>query len=178
MKQTRYLCVQGKYAPRFYLKNESTQNFRSLIESITLSNAVVISSRYKSDLIYHAEEDLSNQLIKAWSVFNGLVYKDSFLNKFISASGENDTLEYFFVKLAHVAMNRDWYIDYCQHFEEVCKKEPEHVLLKQIISCNKYLKETNKSNGGLPSIPVGAIKYSIQSFQKLADKAQGRISDN
>ena len=178
MKQTRYLCVQGKYAPRFHLKNESTQNFRSLIESITLSNAVVISSRYKSDLIYHAEEDLSYQLIKAWSVFNGLEYKNSFLNKFISANGESDTLEYFFVKLVHLSMNRDWYIDYCHHFEEVCKKEPDHILLKQIISCNKYLKETDQSKGGLPSIPVSTLKYSIQSFQQLASKAKNRLNDN
>lgn len=178
MKQTRFLCVQGKYAPRFYLKNKSTQNFRSLIESITLSSAVVISSRYKSDLIYHADKDLSQQLIRAWSIYNGMDYKDSFLNKFISANGESETLEYFFVKLAHAAMHRDWYIDYCHHFEEVCKNEPDHVLLRQLIDCNKYLLETNQSNGGLPSIPLSELKYSISCFQQLASKAQSRISDN
>lgn len=178
MKQTRYLCIQGKYAPRFYLKNESAQNFRSLIESITLSNALVISSRYKSDLIYSAEEDLTNQLIKAWSAYKGLEFKDSFLDNFISASGDSDTLEYFFIKLAHVSMHRDWYIDFCQHFEEICEKEPGHALLKPIISCNNYLNETNNTNGGLPSIPVSSLKYSIQSFQKLAIKAQDRINKN
>lgn len=178
MKQTRFLCIQGKYAPRFYLKNKSTQNFRSLIESITLSNAIVISSRYKSDLIYHAEEDLSPQLIKAWSIYNGMEFNDSFLSKFVVANGENETLEYFFIKLAHAAMHRDWYIDYCHHFEEVCKNEPDHAVLKQLIDCNKYLLENNQSNGGLPSIPISELKFSINSFQQLANKAQKRIIDN
>ncbi|MGB3469154.1 MAG: hypothetical protein WBA74_27965 [Cyclobacteriaceae bacterium] len=178
MKQTRYLCIQGKYAPKFHLKNECSQNFRSLIESVTLSSALVISSRYKSDIIYCAAEDRTVELIKMWSTYLGISFEGSLPEKFTKANGESDLLEFYFVKLAHLSMHRNWYREYCTLFGDLCNKEPNHKLLAPIIACDKYLKEISGGNGGLPEMPVSQIKYSIRGFNLLAEKTRKNLSSN
>lgn len=178
MKHTRLLCIQGKYAPTFFLKNQCAHHFRSLIESVTLSNAIVISSRYKSDVIYSADKNITTDLIKMWTTYQGIPYTDRLPEKFTSTDSGSSFLEYYFIKLAHLSMRNGWYRDYCRQFTEVCSQEPDHSLLKPIIACNQYLKDASIGELNLPEIPLRQLKFSIESFNSLAESAKHRLSKN
>ena len=168
MKQLRFLCIQGKYARGFHLNGDSIQSFRSLVESMTLSSALVISSPYRSDLLYHSDEDISLKLLRVWCAYKGSPYQDAYASRFTQAFGIEETLEFFFVKLTHLSRRKTWLHPYTNQFTEICLKEPNHELLKPLLGCNKFLRSRHLPDIGLADNPVSKMQYTRDNFHQLA----------
>ncbi|MEL7148959.1 MAG: hypothetical protein AAFO69_21470 [Bacteroidota bacterium] len=135
---------------------------------MTLKSALVISSPYRSDLLYQADEDISQKLLRVWCAYKGIAFQNEFKQRFTHSVGEEETLEYFFVKLTHLSQHKSWYRPYAGQFEEICRKEPNHELLGPLLGCNKFLRSKYLPDGGLPEVSTGQLKYTRENFHQLA----------
>lgn len=168
MKQLKFLSIQGKYARGFHLNNDSIQSFRSLVESMTLSSALVISSPYRSDLLYQSDEDISRKLLRVWCAYKGSAYQEAYESRFTQAFGVEETLEFFFVKLTHLSQRKSWFYPYASQFKEIYRKEPKHELLKPLLGCNKFLKSKYLPKVGLLDVPTHHLTFTRENFHQLA----------
>ena len=178
MKQMNFLCIQGEYARGFRLNSDSIQSFRSMVESMTLSSALVISSPYRSDLLYQSEEHISEQLLRVWCAYKGSPFKASYSNQFTEAFGTSETLEYFFVKLTHLSRRKIWLQPYLNQFREICLKEPNHELLQPLLNCNRFLKSKYLPDCSLPAITGNELHYTHDNFHHLAASTLSQFIGN
>ena len=65
----RYIHIQGKEVPRFYFKDQTSRSFKSVIQSLTEGSPLVISSLYRTDVIYSGEADKTNEILKLWEFY-------------------------------------------------------------------------------------------------------------
>ncbi|WP_420317363.1 hypothetical protein [Ekhidna sp.] len=137
----RYIHIQGKEAPKFSFRNKTAQNFKSLIQSITDGSSLVISSLYRTDVLYHAKEDHSDDIFKLWSL-----QEESFdPSKLQIVEGRDQALELFFTSLVSFSSASKWYEAYLEEFGHACSLDRNNPILKDLKLCEQYLQSSHQT---------------------------------
>ncbi len=162
-----YIHIQGKDAPSFYFRDQTAQHFKSLIQSMTQGSSLVISSLYRTDILYHAETDFNESILKMWSL-----QESSFdSQKLVFANQRDKALELFFTSLVALSSAQLWYEAYLVEFRNACSIDQNNPILKDLKQCEAYLQESH-STIERPSIDQNPkdLLPRKEVFQNLLDQ--------
>ena len=165
-----YIHIQGKEAPKFYFRDKTSQNFKSLIQSMTEGSSLVISSLYRTDVIYQSKEAFTEKILKLWSL-----QEESFSpERLTMVSGRDKTLELFFTSLVSFSSASKWYNDYLDEFRHACSIDRNNPLLKDLKLCEQYLQES----GQTIARPIsGTSSQDILPSKEVFQDLCGHIND-
>ncbi|WP_370088260.1 hypothetical protein [Ekhidna sp.] len=136
-----YIHIQGREAPRFYFRDKTAQNFKSLIQSFTDGSSLVISSLYRTDVFYSSEKNLSEKILKLWSL-----QEQSFDSSLLTfAEGRDKALELFFTSLVSFSSANKWYDAYLEEFRHAISLDRNNPILSDLKLCEQYLQTSHKT---------------------------------
>ena len=137
----RYIHIQGKEAPPFYFRDKTAQHFKSLVQSLSDGSSLVISSLYRTDVLYTAENDLSKKIFKLWAL-----QEETFDEARLKLrAGRNEVLELFFTSLVSFSSVYKWYDIYLGEFRHACSMDQNNPILKDLKLCEQYLQESHQT---------------------------------
>ncbi len=136
-----YIHIQGKSAPAFYFRNRTAQHFKSLIQSLTEKSSLVISSLYRTDILYIAEEDFSESIFKIWA----LQEQEFDPKKLMCVNRRESSLELYFTSLVSLSSATKWYEAYLDEFRYACSIDRNNPILKDLKLCEQFLQESNQT---------------------------------
>lgn len=136
------LTIQGRYAVHYQFKRQSAQNFNSLVRGIVSRTSAVIVSRFRTDVLYHAEQPAKESILRLWARQLGEELSESQLHHFKYKEGSEAVFEYYFTSLAALQTMKPWYEEYVEAFRYVFSLDRHNSILKQLVSCDQHLQET------------------------------------
>lgn len=137
----RYIHIQGKEAPSFYFRDKTAQHFKSLIQSLGDGSSLVISSMYRTDVLYTADKELSKDIFKLWAL-----QEENFDESRLKVrTGRNEVLELFFTSLVSFSSVYKWYDIYLNEFRHACSLDQNNPILKDLKLCEQYLQESHRT---------------------------------
>ncbi|WP_258103954.1 hypothetical protein [Marinoscillum sp. MHG1-6] len=139
MKNLRYISAQGWHAPSFRFKNHSAHQFRSLIEAMTLNQALLVSSMYRTDLLYFSEKNMNKPILKVWCLLTGNNYTDSLAQKLLTGQGDQEVFELYFDSMSHLKLHDRYYKRYKTTLNEIFHLEPSNIILQELTQCDRFL---------------------------------------
>lgn len=138
----RYIHIQGKEAPRFHFRDQTSRSFKSVIQSLTEGSPLVISSLYRTDLIYMSSTDKTEEILKLWQLYTKPMESIKPLS-FIE--GRDKALETFFTSLVALSSVSLWYNEYLEEFRHACSLDYSNPILQDLKSCEQYLQDSQKT---------------------------------
>lgn len=184
MKEIKYISIQGKYAPYFYFQHLDADNFRSIVESETSGNSLVISSAYRTDILYSSNEEKSDQIIKKWCDYMGYHFDSHVKSKFIRSTNEKETFELYYDTLLHMLLHTSHFGGYKKSFDMVKRQESNHCILQELLQSDfklskSYMNQNMNYNdyNELPLESQGDIVH-FQGFRSLALQGIKEMSSN
>ena len=118
------LSIQGRYAPAFQLNNSAALKLKQLVEGATKKQALVVSSRFRSDLVYEDDTDSLIASLKMWCDLVGYSYTESLKLKFFRSDEEHISLDAFFYRLQLIRSIPRWYELYMEELTKVLEANP------------------------------------------------------
>lgn len=113
-----------------------------MIQSLTEGSPLVISSLYRTDVIYAGEADKSENILKLWELYTKPI---DYRNALTFIEGRERTLETFFTSLVSLSSVSPWYNGYLEEFGHTCSLDYQNPILKDLKSCEKYLQDSQKT---------------------------------
>lgn len=145
MKPLRYLSIQGSSAPSFWFKHHDAHSFRSLVESVTLCNCLLISSIYRTDIFYRSYADKTDTLLKIWCTFKNIPFRHDVIQKFVRGTNNQESFEFYFDTLFHLMQHPAYYQRYRDRLTEIQLLEPTNAILTDLMKCDMHLSEKYKN---------------------------------
>ncbi|MEP1034139.1 hypothetical protein [Ekhidna sp.] len=137
-----YIHIQGKEAPRFHFRDQTSRSFKSVIQSLAKGSPLVISSLYRTDILYHADADKSENILKLWELYSKPIEDRSVLT---FVAGREHSLETFFTSLVALSSVSLWYNSYLEEFRHACSLDYSNPILQDLKNCEKYLQDSQKT---------------------------------
>ncbi len=103
------VSIQGKFAPGMHFKGEELHVCHQLIRSLSDNRYLVISSRYRTDILYDSQLEKNQSIIRLWCLYKGKEFDDSWLQKFFRTTGRKQSLEHYFTRLLLLKRIPTWY---------------------------------------------------------------------
>jgi len=139
------ITVQGVCTGGFQFRNNSGQEFRSLIESMVLNYVTLICSPYRIDLIYYSDQNRQEEVIKTWCKVIGKEFTSSVSKRFLKSEGLESILENYFTSLLYLSRIPEWFQQYSRQFNLTTEQEPNHPIHKKILDCARFLASRQSS---------------------------------
>ena len=155
------ISIQGHHACRFQLKNHIAQDFRQLIQSVVMNRVVVISGKYRTDVLYYSNKDNQKVVFKLFCSFVGGAVNEETRKRFSFTSTREDTMQRYFKNLLLLERMPAWFLDYKSRFNEVLALEPKHPILADLASSDRYLSENSKTSCRRPLLSNRPVKRSF-----------------
>lgn len=138
----RYIHIQGKEAPRFHFRDQTSRSFKSVIQSLTEGSPLVISSLYRTDIIYKSADDKSEEILKLWELYTKPI---EYTKPLTFVTGRERVLEIFFTSLVALSSVSIWYNGYLEEFRHACSLDYSNPILQDLKSCEQYLQDSQKT---------------------------------
>lgn len=136
---------------------------------------LVISSSHRTDILFSSDDDQRAEIFKMWAV-----YADQEINpndnKFSFYKGRKEVLDSFFTSLVALHKMGDWYEEYLVELREVCKSQGSNPILKELMECEKYLQENDKTLDRPPLKFLPDIRTSTDVSSDLANDSSKFIN--
>lgn len=113
------LSIQGRYAPAFQLKNAAALQLRQQIEAVTNRHTQIISSKFRSDLIYEDDENRLEDFLETWCESVGYPFDSSVKLKFFRSAEDAISISQFFYRLHLLKRFPKWYDGYLEKLVNV-----------------------------------------------------------
>ena len=146
------ISIQGKYASHYRFKRQNAQSFKDLIQGITGSCCTVISSRFRTDLIYISKKLNHRDVLKLWELHLEEELNQKQRHLFVYKSGKESVLNHYFNSLNKLCQIHDWYNEYVEEFNYLYSIDQKNPMLKMIDGCDKFLTCHEKANGRTPLV--------------------------
>ncbi len=113
------VSIQGKLAPGMQFKGEDLHVCHQLMRSLSDNRYLVISSRYRTDILYDSILEKNQSIIRLWCFYKGKDFDDAWLKRFFRTSGSKDSLEHFFTRLLLLKRIPTWYDLYMNELNQI-----------------------------------------------------------
>lgn len=154
------ITVVDKSAKDFFLERQYTSDFKSLIRTITSGRVMIVSTKFRSDLFYHAEKSKSKAIIKLWALYAKASLSNLNTKDFTTTKGDEKSLSEYFQSINKISTNWHYYRLYKKAFRYAFNNDEQNPVAKVISQCDQYLTEH-------PSIKRTAL---INSSEKINPK--------
>lgn len=163
------LSVQGRYAPGFRLSRELEQKLRQQIEAVTQKHVLIISSKFRTDLLYEDNTNRLEEFLKIWCELVGQSFTHSLKLKFFRSDEEEISLNYFFYRLQLIKRIPIWFTTYMQQLGKVLEEEGRNPFCRKLAeSVENFRKADEKQR---QRIEKETILKSVHKFINLKSMA-------
>lgn len=159
------LSIQGRYAPAFQLKNDAALQLKKQVEGLTHQQAHIISSRFRTDLVYEDDENRLEDFLERWCKSLGYPYKSDIKLKFFRSAEEDVSLSQFFYRLHLLKRIPNWYNAYLEKLVQLLAREGQCPLCTKLSEAMKLFCDSVE----LLRIKQGqdSLLKSVNEFVKL-----------
>ncbi|MEO9967150.1 MAG: hypothetical protein ABJF11_15225 [Reichenbachiella sp.] len=157
------ISLYGKSAQSFYLEQGCISDFKALIRTVTSGRVMIISTRFRSDLFYKAEESKRDELLSLWALYANSTMDSLDPNDCKHFSGDEPALSHFFQSMQALSINRHEYNQYKKAFYAAYSYDQQNPMAVTIVQCDQYLV-------GQPSIKREPL---CESCEKIKDQLTG-----
>lgn len=163
------LSVQGRYAPGFRLSRELEQKLRQQIEAVTHKHVLIISSKFRTDLLYEDDTNRLEEFLKIWCDLVGQPFTHSLKLNFFRSEEEEISLNYFFYRLQLIKRIPPWFTTYMQKLGEVMERDALNPLCRKLAeSLENFRKADEKQR---QRIEKETLRKSVHKFVNLKSMA-------
>lgn len=135
------LSIQGHFAPAFRLNKADAAELQKKVMTITQDHIVMISSKFRTDLIFYNGGEHMEKITRIWCDIAGVTYKDHIKNRFFRSSTELITLTHFFYRLQLLSRMPQWYKMYYEQLLSAWMENPKDPILDTLIKVMTQLNE-------------------------------------
>ena len=128
------VSIQGKHAPKYWLKYHSGQLLRSEVQSIVVGEVLMVSSMYRSEIIYKSSQCHNELIVQLWHAFVRKPYNRDTRRHFYQTFGDRETIENYFFGISGLSRRAKWFEDYEIEFHKTARLEPEPFHFERIKS--------------------------------------------
>ncbi len=115
------VSIQGKFAPGMYFKGDDLHVCHQLMRSLSDNRYLVISSRYRTDILYDSVLEKNQSIIRLWCFYKGKDFNETWLNRFFRTVGSKESTEHFFTRLLYLKRIPTWYDLYMNELNQILK---------------------------------------------------------
>ncbi len=133
------VSIQGTDARSFFMDEDRRMAFHSMLHSVLDHQYLFVNSKFKSDLLYIASENLNPFFIEKLLTHIGGTADDSSYRKFYTSTETKSTLEAFFIRLYHLQQRRDWFLLYSREIKKEFQENRQNPLVKHLLGCCKKI---------------------------------------
>lgn len=131
------ITATGEIARRHHLKPSQISDFKSLMRTITSGRVMIISTWFRSDLFYQAEEAQTASVIKGWALHAGT--ESAKPEDFNICQGDESSLTQYFQAVNLMAGNWYKYRLYKKAFSYSFSNDQKNPMAQTIVACDRHL---------------------------------------
>ena len=164
------LSIQGPHAPALYLDKHQEIDLEQQVSAIIHDRALVISSKFRTDILYYGNKDHVDTLLMCWFAKSGSQYNASKKSKFYRSDDELTTLTSFFYRLHLLNQFPQWHHAYYENFISKLIDNPKNDLCHKLFEILNILMENFDEH--LLKVDKAALHHLIDrsvSLRKLAE---------
>ena len=135
------ISISGNSARDFYLQDSHTPDFKSLLRSLTSGRGIVISTHFRSDILYSSETATLENVQKSWALYVDTDLSRVDHNDIDSIKGDEAALFGYFRSINKLARNWHEYRLYRKAFQAAVDGESDNPVARTVLLCDKYLLE-------------------------------------
>lgn len=135
------LSIQGRYAPAFQLKCDAALKFRRQIEAVTSKRSQIISSKFRSDLVYEDDVNRLEDFLKLWCESVSYPYESSVKLKFFRSAEEAVSISQFFYRLHLLRRFPKWYNGYLEKLVNILARKDQCPLCHRLSEAMEHFCE-------------------------------------
>ena len=133
------ITIAGKSARNFFLQQQCISNLKSLVRAVTSGRAMIISTKFRSDIFYSGEKKNHNSILKLWALYadtslSCLDSKDCTLSK-----GNEQSLSRYFLAINKLSENWCNYGLYKKAFNHAYRTDRQNPVARTIVQCDLHL---------------------------------------
>ena len=133
------ISIEGKSARKFYLEPDKAANLQTVIRGMNAGRSLLISTRFRSDLFFHAEEAVHQAIMKLWAMHAQCESNDVDRLTPVFCSGNEAVLDHFFQDMNRLSNHRYKYRRYQKTLSLARENEPHNPILKMLTDCDQHL---------------------------------------
>lgn len=138
------ISIEGKAASDYYLERSKVANLQTVIRGLNAGRSLIISTCFRSDLLYYASEADHKAIMKLWAMHAQCDFSDLERLIQVSYSGDQAVLDHFFLTVNKLSTNRYKYRRYQKAFEKASESEPRNPILQILTKCDQYQTSLNE----------------------------------
>ncbi|MGK7390186.1 MAG: hypothetical protein ACNS60_07535 [Candidatus Cyclobacteriaceae bacterium M2_1C_046] len=139
------ISIQGHYAPAYYLNKAEAAELKLQVESLTHQHVLVISSKFRTDLIYYGD-DYVVEILKLWCIISGTAFKESTKQKFFYSHSDLSSLTHFFYRLHLLYRMPRWHKEFYEQLLSMWMENPKEPALDTLIKITMLLTELHNEH--------------------------------
>lgn len=136
------VSIQGQHAPGFQFKGDQLYACESLMKSLADDRFLVISSTYRSDILYLRERERNNSIVRIWCLYKCKEFNPSLLQRFYRSTNAQESISQFFTRLLFLSRMPKWYNQYIRVMESKLKHNP-NVIAQCLHECYDLMLSKN-----------------------------------
>lgn len=133
------ITVVGKVAKGFYLKPQRMSDFKSVLRTVTSGRVMIISTKFRSDLFYTAENSENEAILKLWALYTNMELSSFGDQNFITSIGAEASLSNFFQAMARLSANWYYYRQYKKAFQNTFGNDQRNPVALTVVDCDRHL---------------------------------------
>lgn len=133
------ISIVGKHARDFYLKQACISDFKSLIRTVTSGRIMIISTKFRSDLFYHAEQAENKPILKLWALYANVKPDEFDAEHIVTSVGHEESLTQYFQSINKLSTNWLYYRQYKEVFALIFTNDRQNPVARTIVACDQAL---------------------------------------
>ncbi|MCE7992927.1 MAG: hypothetical protein HEP71_13140 [Roseivirga sp.] len=158
-----WITSTGKSAKEYHLKQGQISDFKSLMRTITSGRVMIISTWFRSDLFYQAEEAQTEPVLTGWGLHANVDSQTLADQDFEVCTGDEPSLTAYFQSINRLAQNWYKYRLYRKAFLYSFANDQKNPMAKTIVGCDGHL--TNH-----PDLKRAPLVKSVKEIDNVVTK--------
>lgn len=129
------VSVHGIGARSFFMEKHRLLLFHSMLHSVLDHQYLLISSKFKTDLLYSASENLNDFFIQKFLLNVSQSPDNRIINRFYCSASAKDTLEAYFIRLYQFQRRKDWFQLYSDKIKKEFHNNNSNAIVRHLIGC-------------------------------------------
>lgn len=139
MEMIHLITVAGQSARNFYLEQGCISNFKALMRTVTSGRVMIVSTKFRSDLFYSADQPTHEAILKLWALYAntdwlGLVQED--ISTFV---GRETSFTHYFQSIDRLSTNWYLYRLYQRAFYQTFSDDEQNPVTMVVLGCDQHL---------------------------------------
>lgn len=135
------ITIAGKSARNFFLEPPCISNLKSLVRAVSSGRAMIISTKFRSDVFYSGEKKNHHAILKLWALYTDTKLSELDPKDCIISKGNKQSLSRYFLGINKLSENWCNYGLYKKAFNHAYNNDQQNPVARTIVQCDLHLVE-------------------------------------